>query len=604
MKYCIIMPKLTEVDELSYQFPIGIAYVSAALKASGRKVITYNLNYKIGTIEEQIQKLVKENDIEVLATGGLTGQYWQLKKILDAAKAVRPDMLLCVGGGIITSSPVPAMEALEVADIGMIGEGEITICELAEALEGLRDLHSVDGLIFKENGSWTVTAPRSEIMDLDSLPYPDYEGFEYGEMLKRKPTDVFSHIEDRFGAVSLGRSCPFNCTFCFHPLGTKYRRRSMKSVFEEIDYLIEKFDIHNLYISDELFVAKIDDAREFCREIKKRHIGFTVYLRVDMVNREVLELLRDHGCIQICFGLESADNRILKSMNKRITIEQTERALTLCNEVGIRTWGNFIFGDEAETVETYQNTIRWWKEHPQYTIMNNLIVLYPGSILYKHACERGIIKDEVQFIKDGCPYTNVSRMTDEEYRNMALELCMLPEGRTDVLKDITLQYKGAGKVDCTARCPHCNQYNTWKSQDVFKVSTNIVCSHCGYTMHVMIADSLDRCADENFQLLRLHKVAIWPMINAVEELRHTVPSIMSDNVFFIDSAPVKQGLYHGKKVYGPKIIKDEQIDTVFLTLTTYVAAEIMEDLKKYPSVRNVFYAGDLLDPDFPKRIKE
>ena len=79
---------------------------------------------------------------------------------------------------------------------------------------------------------------------------------------------------------------------------------------------------------------------------------------------------------------------------------------------------------------------------------------------------------------------------------------------------------------------------------------------------------------------------------------------MSDNVYFIDSASVKQGLYHGKKVFGPEIINDAQIDTIFLTLTTYVAAEIMEDLKKYPSVKNVFYAGDLLDPDFPKRIKE
>ena len=196
----------------------------------------------------------------------------------------------------------------------------------------------------------------------------------------------------------------------------------MKSVFQEIDYLIEKFDIHNISVTDELFASNINDTIEFCTEIEKRKIGFAISLRVDMINREGLRLLKDHGCVQISFGLESADNRILKSMNKHITVEQIENALSLCNEVGISAQGIFIFGDEAETVETAHNTIQWWREHPQYAINLSLIKLYPGSILYRHACERGLIKDEVQFIKDGCPFINVSKMTDEDYHNLALEI--------------------------------------------------------------------------------------------------------------------------------------------------------------------------------------
>lgn len=600
MNYCIVMPRLTEIDEQAYQFPIGIAYVASSLKNSGRNVITYNLNYKNDSITNLITRLVSDNDIDVLATGGLSAQYWQLKQIIDSARSAKPNLKIWVGGGIITSAPIPAMEALEDADVGMIGEGEITICELAEALEGKRTLESVNGLIFKRDGKWVITQPRDEIMDLDSLPYPDYEGFEFNKILDRTPTDIFALGKKRFGFLSFGRSCPFNCTFCFHPSGTKYRRRSVASVCKELDYLIDHFDIQNIYITDELFVSKKEDLLLFCEEISKRKIGFTISLRVDMVNREMLQMLKDHGCIQVTFGLESADNSILKSMNKHITVEQIEFALELCNEVGINTQGGFIFGDEAETVETYQNTVRWWKEHPQFSITTNLIIVYPGSILYQHACQKGLIKDEVQFLKDGCPIINVSKMSDQEYRDMAVEISMLRQKPTDVLEEPSIQYRGFGKIDYTARCSNCHLLNTWTALDPFRIRGNLICEHCGHTMHVVTTDGVEHCAEDNFKkIVKDHKVALWPMVNSVEEMRHAVPSIMNDNVYFIDSASLKQGgHYHNKMIYSPEIISEKQIDTVCLTVTTSVTTEILETLKHYHSVKYVFFTGDLFNPDF------
>ena len=78
MNYLIVMPILTEIFDQSYSFPLGIAYVAASLKQTGRNVITYNLNYKPGTIKENLEKVIHENQIDVIATGGLTAQYWQL----------------------------------------------------------------------------------------------------------------------------------------------------------------------------------------------------------------------------------------------------------------------------------------------------------------------------------------------------------------------------------------------------------------------------------------------------------------------------------------------------------------------------------------------
>lgn len=605
MNYLIVMPILTEIFEQSYSFPLGIAYVAASLKQTGRNVITYNLNYKPGTIRENLERVIRENDIDVIATGGLTAQYWQLERILVAAREIKPEIITWVGGGIITSAPEAAMEALAIADYGMIGEGEITICELAEAMEGRRDPHTVKGLIFREDGGWTVTEPRPEIMDLDALPFPDYEGFSFGELLDKEPTDIYALNQGRFGMVSFGRSCPFNCTFCFHPSGTRYRKRSIDSVFQEIDYLIGHYHIKNIAVTDELFVRKIEDAREFCRRISERGIGFVISLRVDMVNREMLTLLRDSGCLSIGFGLESADNSVLASMKKHITVEQIDYAMGLCHELGLNCMGNFIFGDQNETLETAMNTINWWKAHPQYRIALHMIILYPGSELYRLAVARGIIADQVEFIKKGCPVTNVSKMSEQEYRGIELMTSMLNQGRTDHLKDVEVTHTGFGKVALTGNCPHCGARNVWKNQDVFRSLGNIVCDSCGAAMNVIPADYVGTRAEENYQKLHGRKVAIWPMTNAVAEFLDAVPSALGENTFLIDSSKTKQGaLYRGKPVCPPSILDEEQIDTVFVSVTTSVATEIIDELKKqHPSVKHILFLGDIISDRFQEMTR-
>src|SRR5208282_5689583 len=119
--------------------------------------------------------------------------------------------------------------------------------------------------------------------------------------------------------------------------------------------------------------------------------------------QETVELLKEGNCAILGLGIESADNRILKSMKKHITIEQIEKALIILYDAKIPFSGNFIFGDLNETVETARNTLDWWEAHPQYNLNLWPVVAYPGSYLYQYACENNIIKDKIKFLKDGCP---------------------------------------------------------------------------------------------------------------------------------------------------------------------------------------------------------
>ncbi len=603
MNYCFIIPKSTNSDEQGYYFPIGIAYVAASLKTTNRNVYTLNLNYKKGTTYEYLKKYLIENKIDFVATGGITSLYWQIYEILEAVKRISTKIITCVGGGIITSGPYDGMKALELVDYGIIGEGEFTICDLAAALEGKMDLSMVKGLIYRNDfGKYILNEKRNECMNLDDLPYPDYKGFEYDELLKRTMVveQLVSGDNSRVATVCFSRSCPFNCTFCFHPSGTKYRRRSLKNIFMEIDYLIKEFNIKNINIVDELFLGNLKDIDDFCYEIKKRNIGFSVSLRVDMVNKKNLMLLRDSGCRSIIFGLESADNNILKSMRKRITIEQIDKALSLCNEVGVNFGGNFIFGDQAETKETANNTLRWWRDHPQYNNISLFMIrLYPGSALYDVACNKGIIKDKVDFIKKGCPLTNVSQMSDDDYKGLAVKIDMVHKKNEYKLDNAYWEYLGTGKVKFSAECPKCHKRCEWNGLDVFHNTINQVCNNCSNSIFINVFEYAGDVIRKKFMKLKERKVAIWPISNPAGALIQIVPEILEDeNVFLIDSN--KSGIkYEGKTINAPEIINSEDIKIIFITVATITAREIRFIIERdYPKVEKIFFAGDLIDEKF------
>jgi len=111
------------------------------------------------------------------------------------------------------------------------------------------------------------------------------------------------------------------------PSGQKFRQRSLDSVFSEIDYLVSRYGVKYLSIQDELFCHSVERVREFCKRIRPYNIRWLAQFRVTDVTPELVAMLKEAHCATMAFGIESADNRVLKSMKKQITIEQTERAL-------------------------------------------------------------------------------------------------------------------------------------------------------------------------------------------------------------------------------------------------------------------------------------
>ena len=210
MKILVVMPN----DNI---FPVGITYITASLKKAGHLVdgIIYS-NYDI-----LVEKL--RNNYDFVATGGLSAEYIKLKYISNIAQQANTKIIM--GGGIITSEPELMSKALNV-DYSIIGEGEETIIELITCIEKNENLSNVKGICYFDKGDLKITEKRSQIEDLDSIPWPDYDAFNFSKRLESmKPTDQYYYdIFDypREYPLVASRSCPFLCTFCFHPAGNRY----------------------------------------------------------------------------------------------------------------------------------------------------------------------------------------------------------------------------------------------------------------------------------------------------------------------------------------------------------------------------------------------
>lgn len=403
-----------------YVMPMGILYVSAYVKRSDiANVYTLNLNHESGEEYDILQSYITKNNIDFVGLGGLSGEYSDIFRVVSYVRKIDPNVIIQVGGGIMTADPMVTMQAMPDVDFGIIGEGEQTSVELIDAIARKIDVTSVNGIIYRDENGLRITNRRVEIDDLDTLPLPDYEGFNYAEYLRLNPD--LSDEGKKYSQVSVigGRSCKYNCTFCFHPSGSKYRQRSLDSIFSEIDYLVKNYDISYIALREELFATDNERVRQFCERVRVYDFDWSIQLRIDSINQELIDLLKNTRCRYLFVGVESADDRVLKSMRKGITLTQIEHALDMLRDAGLNSRSGVIFGDTVETFETAMFTLDWFKKnYTKYRMFVDMIIAFPGSVLYRRACDSGVIPNPVEFLKDGCPIVNVSQMNDTEFATL------------------------------------------------------------------------------------------------------------------------------------------------------------------------------------------
>jgi anaerobic magnesium-protoporphyrin IX monomethyl ester cyclase len=581
MNYLFVVPKDNMYGLMT--IPPGIVYVASALKESGRNVFGIHLNFEEDA-DAAIQRAMLVYDINVVCTGGLSDQYLEVKKIIRTVREIKSDAITIVGGGLVTSEPEVVLAGVE-ADIGIIGQGEICICEVAAALEKKKNLGNIDGLVFNDSGCIKKTDLRYDIKDIDSICFPDYSIFNYRK-IPNNPVYINGKLKKSLN-ITASRSCPYNCTFCYHPSGSRYVQRSVDNIFQEIDLMLKSYKVDHLSIIDELFATNKERVLEFCERIKKYGLTYAVQLRVDSISEEILMALKDSGCIIISYGIESADNDILASMRKRITIEQIEKALILTKKVGIFIQGNFIFGDIEETVESANRTLRWWMNHLDYGLNLYMIRVFPGSYLYKYALEKGIIVDRLSYLENGCPPINVSRLSDSEMKALRDKIIYLNSEMTGATFGIQVsRIDDEGAYDLKAECMNCGTLNSFKNIkfEYKNVSgaDSFCCEQCSQKMRVSPANIvskgtyktiLDNVLEQYFSSFAKQekKIVIWGVTEKSTALLIGSKSLRDCVVAVVDrDYQVKNWTFLDRyKIESPDVLHNLAFDSLIIGAAGY-----------------------------------
>ncbi|MFH1424511.1 MAG: radical SAM protein [archaeon] len=494
MDVLLVIPKYLNQIEPLYDYPtaIGLSYISAALKGAKHNVKCLNLNQEKGYPRDILTKALDEKKYDIVATGGVATLYNMLEIILDTAKNHKSEPKTVLGGLIITTEPDLIFDALK-PDIGVLGEGEKTIVELLDYLEKKKDLKKVNGIMYQtENGTVRINEKREVIQDLDTIPFPDMEGIGFQEQLDHMHTNFGyqTSIMDKPSVYHIltSRSCPFQCTFCYHD--SHYRTRSIKNVMEELNQVIKKYKINILIIYDDCFAINKERIKEFCIGIKKIQseidweLKWHCQLMVSTVDKELLKTLKDAGCYMISYGFESYSPIVLKSMRKNITPEKIDFALKETIKAGINLQAHFIFGDIAETMETAKETLDYWKENCEGQVYLNLIGAYPGSYIYNYCVEKGLIKDKLDYIKNRValdPTFNMTeKMTNGEYNKLKREVRSMKKYLYPTVPK-SMKKEGFQTYSLKVVCPFCKKINEYKNSLIFKpwnFNMDILCRHC------------------------------------------------------------------------------------------------------------------------------
>lgn len=361
--------------------PLGIAYIAAVLEKNGYEVKIIDSQASNFTKDLLKKKLLYEKPDIV----GITAMTPTIRGSMEASEiAKKAGATVIIGGPHLAACPVETVSHPYI-DYGIIGEGEYAMLELVKAIENNSDIKNIKGLVYKINGKVVMNEPVI-IEDIDSLPFPARHLL---------PMDRYSSVIalHPMTTILVGRGCPFKCGFCFkQPSDKKFRVRDFKKVIDEMEFCIKEYKVREIMILDDTFTIKKEFVENFCNEIITRgiKIKWEATTRIDVIDKKLLSLMQQAGCIRLRYGIESANPEILKIMNKQIDLTKAKEVMKWTKQAGIETFAYFIIGYYSETAKMVEQTIKFAKELNPDMVMFLKAGALPNTDLFNYAVKENL----------------------------------------------------------------------------------------------------------------------------------------------------------------------------------------------------------------------
>jgi radical SAM superfamily enzyme YgiQ (UPF0313 family) len=378
--------------------PLGLAYIASTLLQAGHRVNLIDLNCDREHGLTRLQDALQNETFGMIGISSIITQFKKVKELGALVKKLQPHTPLVLGGAGPTSMPELYLDRCG-GDIVCIGEGELTVKELVSLLQSNAPLDSCAGIVFRgPDGSFVATTPRGQIQDIDSLPFPSWESF--GSIAPYVDNYLFRAGKENGISIFSTRGCPGQCNYCMCNFGRKLRFRSAENIFGEIAHAVAEYGVKHIHFVDDTFVTAHDRVRQVCAGFKSRfpELTWSANVRANLVNADILQEMAAANCISLAYGIESGSPQVLRYMKKGVTPEQARNAITWTRDAGIALTCYFMIGMPCETPETISETVEFCKANlvgGEFFFVTPL----PGTELYRHALQNGIITNEELYLE-------------------------------------------------------------------------------------------------------------------------------------------------------------------------------------------------------------
>jgi radical SAM superfamily enzyme YgiQ (UPF0313 family) len=374
---------------------LGIGYLVSYLKKSFPNQIEFDFFSGFYDSDETIIQGCKDAGVV-----GFSCTSPQFKHALDLANKIKTKVNKIVFGGVHPTVLSKQVFSSQSVDWVFVGEGERAIVRILSS-----PIREQSRFIT----SWEL------IEDLDKLPFPDRNVIKQ----ERNILQAYKDERRRVASIFSSRGCPFKCTFCCsHSLwGRKVRYRSPGNILDEMDQLVRDWNIDFIKFSDDTFTVNRNRLLEFCREKVYRglRVPFGANANVSTVDKDVLVSLVQAGCEELWFGVESGSPKILREMDKHISIDKAMEVFKLCRQLGVKTRAYFLLGMPSETIEDIKMTEELAEKLDPDIVGFSLLAPFPGNQYYNHE----LMKDWDWSVFDeySNPWVHTKTLSNEELKS-------------------------------------------------------------------------------------------------------------------------------------------------------------------------------------------
>ncbi len=415
-KLLLIEPPFYRLFKDTYallRYPLSLGYLAGALrKCTDWEVKVYNsdfrlpaepfqVNYLTGPgfqeyqdrlqdvhsgIWEEIRSVIIDCSPAVVGLTIKAATFASACKTAEIVKEINPETIIIAGGPLVTTAPQLALNCSNI-DIGVLGEGEQTIVELSSVLNKPAELTAVKGIIFREGKEIVTTPPREPVRNPDDLASPH-------RFAPQVLMDYDQYPPSALGRVLATRGCPYNCFFCGSRAvwGRQVRFRSPENVTDELLELKKK-GLDTVHFEDDTFGVNSSYLQNLTGMMATRvpGLGFGCETHVQLITDENLNYMKDAGCHTIQIGIESGNDRILKTMRKGFSIQQALKACELIKRHGFRLETFFMAGFPQETESSLKDTLTAIENSPADKVIFSIFTPYPGTEAFDLCLSLGLV---------------------------------------------------------------------------------------------------------------------------------------------------------------------------------------------------------------------